>query len=96
MAHRAARDQALSATLSPTTTFVPASGNWPSGVHKAACTGTAYGAKRLRHRQDAWHLFPQLKAFPGQRLDKLFFLAAKTSVGRLALDALQTLQRNAN
>ena len=56
----------------------------------------AYGAGAYRHRQDAWHPVPAAQGIPGQQLDKLFFLAAKTSGRRLALDALQTLQRNAN
>ncbi len=38
-------------------------------------------------------LFPQLKAFPGQKLDRLFFLTAKTPGRRLALDALATLRQ---
>jgi Rad3-related DNA helicase len=36
-------------------------------------------------------LFPLLKAAPAQRLDKVFFLAAKTSGRQLALDGLQRL-----
>src|SRR5450830_1653183 len=36
-------------------------------------------------------LFPQLKAAPGQQLDKLFFLSAKTSGRPLALAALRRL-----
>ena len=37
-------------------------------------------------------LFPVLKACPAQKIDKIFFLSAKTSGRQLALDALQTLQ----
>ncbi len=37
-------------------------------------------------------LFPTLKAVPGQRLDKVFFLTAKTPGRQLALDALQRLK----
>lgn len=37
-------------------------------------------------------LFPALKACPGQKIDKLFFLTAKTSGRQLALDALQQVQ----
>ncbi|HBY50667.1 MAG TPA: ATP-dependent DNA helicase, partial [Alcanivorax sp.] len=36
-------------------------------------------------------LFPLLKAMPGQKLDKIFFLSAKTPGRKLALDALETL-----
>ena len=37
-------------------------------------------------------LFPLLKAAPGQALDKVFFLTAKTSGRQLALDALALIQ----
>lgn len=37
-------------------------------------------------------LFPALKAMPEQNLDKLYFLTAKTSGRKVALDALQTMQ----
>ena len=40
-------------------------------------------------------LFPTLKAVPGQRLDKVFFLTAKTPGRQLALDALQRLADHA-
>ena len=36
-------------------------------------------------------VFPALKAMPGQRVDKLFFLTAKTPGRQVALDALQAL-----
>ena len=39
-------------------------------------------------------LFPLLKAWPRQRLDKIFFLTAKGSGRRLALDALRLALRN--
>ncbi|MDB5950557.1 MAG: ATP-dependent helicase, partial [Massilia sp.] len=37
-------------------------------------------------------LFPVLKAAPGQQLDKVFYLAAKTPGRQLALDALATIR----
>jgi DNA excision repair protein ERCC-2 len=37
-------------------------------------------------------IFPQLKAFPGQQLDRMFFLTAKSPGRRLALDALWQLR----
>lgn len=39
-------------------------------------------------------LFPMLKAAPEQNIDKIFFLAAKTSGRQLALNALETLQKS--
>ena len=97
MAHRAARDQALSALRFPHDDFRTGQRQLAEAVYKAACTGTTLMAQAPTGiGKTLGTLFPQLKAFPGQRLDKLFFLAAKTSGRRLALDALQTLQRNAN
>ncbi|UWG62589.1 ATP-dependent DNA helicase [Stutzerimonas stutzeri] len=97
MAHRAARDQALSALRFPHDEFRTGQRQLAEAVYKAACTGTTLMAQAPTGiGKTLGTLFPQLKAFPGQRLDKLFFLAAKTSGRRLALDALQTLQRNAN
>ncbi|AWT10296.1 ATP-dependent DNA helicase [Stutzerimonas frequens] len=96
MAHRAARDQALSALHFPHDEFRTGQRQLAEAVYKAACTGTTLMAQAPTGiGKTLGTLFPQLKAFPGQRLDKLFFLAAKTSGRRLALDALQTLQRNA-
>ncbi len=96
MAHRAARDQALSALRFPHDDFRTGQRQLAEAVYKAACTGTTLMAQAPTGiGKTLGTLFPQLKAFPGQRLDKLFFLAAKTSGRRLALDALQTLQRNA-
>ncbi len=39
-------------------------------------------------------LFPLLKACPGQKLDKIFFLTAKTSGRQLALNALALIKNN--
>ncbi|MGE6686804.1 helicase C-terminal domain-containing protein [Stutzerimonas stutzeri] len=95
MAHRAARDQALSALRFPHDEFRTGQRQLAEAVYKAACTGTTLMAQAPTGiGKTLGTLFPQLKAFPGQQLDKLFFLAAKTSGRRLALDALQTLQRN--
>ncbi|MDH2244168.1 ATP-dependent DNA helicase [Pseudomonas sp. GD03909] len=95
MAHRAARDQALSALRFPHDEFRIGQRQLAEAVYKAACTGTTLMAQAPTGiGKTLGTLFPQLKAFPGQQLDKLFFLAAKTSGRRLALDALQTLQRN--
>jgi len=95
MAHRAAREQALSALRFPHDEFRTGQRQLAEAVYKAACTGTTLMAQAPTGiGKTLGTLFPQLKAFPGQQLDKLFFLAAKTSGRRLALDALQTLQRN--
>lgn len=39
-------------------------------------------------------LFPMLKAVPEQNIDKIFFLAAKTSGRQLALNAIEILQKS--
>ena len=39
-------------------------------------------------------MFPLLKACPGQKLDKIFFLTAKTSGRGLALDALELIRNS--
>ncbi|EXF46678.1 rad3-related DNA helicase [Pseudomonas sp. BAY1663] len=95
LAHRAERDQALRALRFPHADFRSGQRQLAEAVYKAACTGTTLMAQAPTGiGKTLATLFPQLKAFPGQRLDKLFFLAAKTSGRRLALDALQTLQRH--
>ncbi len=95
LAHRAERDQALRALRFPHADFRSGQRQLAEAVYKAACTGTTLMAQAPTGIGKTFAtLFPQLKAFPGQRLDKLFFLAAKTSGRRLALDALETLQRH--
>ncbi|EWC39980.1 ATP-dependent DNA helicase [Stutzerimonas stutzeri KOS6] len=94
-AHRAARDQALAALRFPHAGFRSGQRQMAEAVYKAACTGTTLMAQAPTGiGKTLATLFPQLKAFQGQQLDKLFFLAAKTSGRRLALDALQMLQRH--
>jgi len=95
LAHRDARNQALTALGFPHTDFRTGQRQLAEAVYKATCTGTTLMAQAPTGiGKTLGTLFPQLKAFPGQQLDKLFFLAAKTSGRRLALDALKTLQRN--
>ncbi|WP_278433078.1 helicase C-terminal domain-containing protein [Stutzerimonas kunmingensis] len=95
LAHRDARNQTLTALGFPHADFRTGQRQLAEAVYKAACTGTTLMAQAPTGiGKTLGTLFPQLKAFPGQQLDKLFFLAAKTSGRRLALDALQTLQRN--
>ena len=94
MAHRAQRDLALHALKFPYGEFRHGQRQLAEATYKAACTGTVLMAQAPTGiGKTLGTLFPLLKALPGQQLDKLFFLAAKTSGRRLALDALQTLQR---
>jgi len=92
LAHRARRDQALLQLRFPYPEFRSGQRQLAEAVYKAACTGSSLMAQAPTGiGKTLGTLFPQLKAFPGQRLDKLFFLAAKTSGRRLALDALAKL-----
>ena len=92
LAHRAQRDQALHALGFPHAEMRGGQRQLAEAVYKAACTGTTLLAQAPTGiGKTLGTLFPQLKAFPGQQLDKLFFLAAKTSGRRLALDALRSL-----
>ncbi len=94
MAHRAQRDLALHALKFPYGEFRHGQRQLAEATYKAACTGTVLMAQAPTGiGKTLGTLFPLLKALPGQQLDKLFFLAAKTSGRRLALDALQTLPR---
>ncbi|MBA1274468.1 ATP-dependent DNA helicase [Stutzerimonas azotifigens] len=92
LTHRARRDQALLQLRFPYPEFRSGQRQLAEAVYKAACTGSSLMAQAPTGiGKTLGTLFPQLKAFPGQRLDKLFFLAAKTSGRRLALDALAKL-----
>ncbi|WP_028239176.1 ATP-dependent DNA helicase [Stutzerimonas azotifigens] len=94
LAHRGARDAALRELRFPHGEFRSGQRTLAEAVYKAACTGTHLLAQAPTGiGKTLGTLFPQLKAMPGQGLDKLFFLAAKTSGRALALDALHTLQR---
>ncbi len=92
LAHRQARDQALTTLKFPYGEFRRGQRQLAEAVYKAACTGTHLMAQAPTGiGKTLATLFPQLKAFPGQQMDKLFFLAAKTSGRQLALDALASL-----
>ncbi len=92
LAHRAARDAALSALTFPFAEFRAGQRPLAEAVYKAACTGTHLMAQAPTGiGKTLATLFPLLKAMPGQRLDKAFYLAAKTSGRQLALDALARL-----
>lgn len=92
VAHRAERNQALRVLKFPYSSFRNGQRQLAEAVYKAACTGTHLMAQAPTGIGKTFAtLFPQLKAAPGQKLDKLFFLTAKTSGRQLALDALTRL-----
>ncbi|GAA5787294.1 ATP-dependent DNA helicase [Chitiniphilus shinanonensis] len=93
LAHRAARDHALGALAFPYPEFHAGQRQLAEAVYKAASTGRCLLAQAPTGiGKTLGTLFPLLKAFPARRLDKLFFLPAKTSGRRLALDALAQLR----
>ena len=92
LTHRAERDQALRELKFPYGEFRRGQRQLAEAVYKAACTGTHLMAQAPTGiGKTLATLFPQLKAFAGQQLDKLFFLTAKTSGRQLALNALAQL-----
>lgn len=92
LAHRQRRDEALEALRFPHAGFRPAQRELAESVYKAAGTGRCLMLQAPTGiGKTLGTLFPTLKAMPRQRLDRLFFLAAKTPGRRLALDALDTL-----
>lgn len=94
LAHRAARNSALTALPFPHSDFRPGQRQLAEAVYRAATTGRCLMAEAPTGiGKTIGTLFPLLKACPGQELDKIFYLAAKTSGRGLALEAL-TLIRN--
>lgn len=91
-AHRAARDAALTALAFPFGDFRTGQRPLAHAVYKAATSGRCLLAQAPTGiGKTMGTLFPLLKAAPGQQLDKVFFLAAKTSGRQTALDALARL-----
>lgn len=89
LAHRAARDAALLALPFPHAEFRPGQRHLAASMYRTARDGGCLMAQAPTGiGKTVGTLFPLLKACPGQALDKVFFLAAKTSGRALALDAL--------
>ncbi len=96
LAHRAARDAALGALPFPHTAFRPGQRELAEAVYKSGSRGRCLMAQAPTGiGKTMGTVFPLLKAAPRQELDKVFFLAAKTSGRRLALDALALVKRSA-
>src|SRR5690606_31255897 len=92
MAHRACRDQTLHDLRFPHREFRCGQRQLAEAVYKAVCTRTHRVAQAPTGIGTTLAtLFPPLKPLPGQQLDKLFFLPAKTPGRGLALDALRSL-----
>lgn len=91
-AHRQARDACLDRLQFPWPHFRTGQRQLATAVYRAARDGQTLMAQATTGiGKTLGTLFPQLKAFPGQQLDRLFFLTARTPGRRLALDALALL-----
>jgi DNA excision repair protein ERCC-2 len=89
LAHRQARDAALAALAFPHADFRPGQRTLAEAVYRVAARGRCLLAQAPTGiGKTVGTLFPLLKAAPGQRLDKIVYLAAKTPGRQLALDAL--------
>jgi DNA excision repair protein ERCC-2 len=95
-AHRAQRDAALRAMAFPFGGFRAGQRPLAEAVYKAAAARRCLLAQAPTGiGKTLGTLFPLLKAAPAQRLDKVFFLAAKTSGRQTALDTLSRLADSA-
>jgi Rad3-related DNA helicase len=96
LAHRAARDDALSDLQFPHPEFRPGQRHLAETIFRANSSGRCVLAQAPTGiGKTVGSLFPVLKAAPGQQLDKVFYLAAKTPGRQLALDALATIRAGA-
>lgn len=96
VAHRTARDVALTALAFPFGGFRTGQRSLAEAVYKAAIAGRCLLAQAPTGiGKTMGTLFPLLKAAPAQRIDKVFFLAAKTSGRQTALDAVTRLADSA-
>ena len=96
VAHRAARDAALGALAFPFGDFRAGQRPLAEAVYKAAVAGRCLLAQAPTGiGKTMGPRFPLLKAAAAQRIDKVFFLAAKTSGRQTALDALARLSGSA-
>jgi Rad3-related DNA helicase len=93
LAHRTARDAALTALRFPHADFRPGQRQLAEAVFRANAGKRSLLAQAPTGiGKTVGTLFPVLKAAPAQSLDKIFFLAAKTPGRQLALDAAATLK----
>ncbi|MDQ2820245.1 MAG: ATP-dependent DNA helicase [Pseudomonadota bacterium] len=92
LAHRAARDAALAALRFPHPAFRPGQRDLAENIYKAHMAGRCLLAQAPTGiGKTVGSLFPALKAAPKHKIDKIFFLAAKTPGRQLALDAAATI-----
>ena len=96
MAHRAARDAALSTLAFPHAEFRTGQRELAEAVYRSAASSRCLMAQAPTGiGKTIGTVFPLLKAVPRQHIDKVFFLTAKTPGRRLALDALALVRHSA-
>jgi DNA excision repair protein ERCC-2 len=96
LAHRQARDTALSALRFPHPDFRPGQRDLAATIFKANSSARCVMAQAPTGiGKTVGTLFPVLKAAPLHQIDKVFYLAAKTPGRKLALDAAATIARSA-
>lgn len=96
-AHRAARDQALNELRFPYPSFRTGQRKLAEAVYRTIGAGRCLMAEAPTGiGKTIGTLFPMLKAMPVHRLDKIFFLAAKTPGRRLALETAQQIRQSAS
>ncbi|MFY1663296.1 ATP-dependent DNA helicase [Pseudomonas sp. Pseu.R1] len=92
MAHVQERNRALTGLTFPHADFRSGQRTLAESVYKAVSTGRCLMAQAPTGiGKTIGTVFPMLKATPGQALDKVFFLTAKTPGRNLALDALRVI-----
>jgi DNA excision repair protein ERCC-2 len=95
-AHRTARDAALIALKFPYGRFRQGQRELAVSVYRAARDGTNLMAQAPTGiGKTLATIFPLLKACAEDRIDRIFFLTAKTPGRALALDAIETLRASA-
>ena len=96
LAHRRARDASLTTLTFVHPQFRAGQRELAESVYKAAATGRCLLAQAPTGiGKTIGTVFPLLKACPTQRLDKVFFLTAKTSGRAAALHAIAKLRAHA-
>ncbi len=95
LAHRTSRDQSLTNLMFPHADFRPGQRYLAESVYKSALSGRCLMAQAPTGiGKTMGTIFPLLKASPNQKIDKIFFLTAKTSGRSLALDSFKLLNQN--
>jgi Rad3-related DNA helicase len=96
LAHRTARDEQLRALRFPHADFRPGQRQLAEAMYKASARGCSLLAQAPTGiGKSIGSIFPMLKASAEHGLDKVFFLAAKTSGRSMALGAVETIKRSA-